>query len=731
MIQSIQRCTSGRRQPDIDVEKRRQKVLAEALIRISGGAESLTLTHAQLGDDGAKRLAEALENQISDTESKVRWIHLDNNAIGDPGAECLGRVLASDTGIRVLDLDVNVISDLGAAAIASSLTSNNTLQELDLHFNNIGSAGAQNFAKALEVNCSLQTLSLHGNPIGDAGAASLAEALHANKTLRVLQLGSAGIGDEGATAFAKALEHNRTLWALHLESNQIGDEGAISLSKVMALNTVLGELWLLHNDIGEVGARELSQGLRKPGNLRRFGISIRTQTSAQSKSSLLDAFGKRHTLRRAERDLSDGAERLCLDGKKLGDEGISELMDNIPEKSQLKELHLKKNCISDKGIDHLCSALEKCTNMEKLSLGGNCISDVGVKALAQALNRSKKNDLDELDGIEMPRVRELDLENNSIGDIGAIRLAEVVENGVGLEKLCLNGNQIGNEAVYRLELARENSSIMREMSLDRQVSSVSGDNSKGDNSTGRRNSKRRVFSIDDLDTDRVFGQRPDAEDVSNVPAPMPAVNDGGVRGVHDEGDDGRLAIHGGDDDDPDGGDGPFTPRDDSVFAATPLPSLPDDDNVSIMSIKAAGRLDLGATVNMSSSSQPAPLDADDPMPDCGEPAPFDADEPMPYYGEPAPLHADDPMPDSGEPAPIDGDNWVPGEFVPPDDEDDAVLQAHLDDVFATIDLPKASRATSAAHRGRPEDAAAPPDDNAARALPPAPDEVNREGTFSL
>jgi len=109
----------SRRQRSAAAEKARQKVLAESLIRLSGGVESLTLTHALLGDDGAKRLTDALL-----ANHTVRWLHLDDNRIGNAGASALAEVLAGNTGLRVLDLDFNVIQDDGAGALAAALLTN-------------------------------------------------------------------------------------------------------------------------------------------------------------------------------------------------------------------------------------------------------------------------------------------------------------------------------------------------------------------------------------------------------------------------------------------------------------------------------------------------------------------------------------------------------------------------------------------------------------------------------
>jgi Ran GTPase-activating protein (RanGAP) involved in mRNA processing and transport len=182
---------------------------------------------------------------------KVLNLHL--NQIGDEGAKALAKALERNQTLRELDLESNQIGDEGALALAEALAKNQTLTMLNLAHNKIGVEGAQALAEALKRNQKLTILHLKDNRIGDGGAQALAKALETNQTLTEMALTGCQIGDAGAQALAKALETNQTLTWLHLSRNQIGNEGAEALAKALnynlALNTLFTDRGFLENYI--------------------------------------------------------------------------------------------------------------------------------------------------------------------------------------------------------------------------------------------------------------------------------------------------------------------------------------------------------------------------------------------------------------------------------------------------------------------------------------------------
>eukprot|EP00808_Paulinella_micropora_P013821 g41137.t1 len=85
---------------------------------------------------------------------------------------------------------------------------NKTLTSLALENNGIGDAGAQTIGEALRVNKMLTSLALENDGIGDAGAQAMGEALRENKECKLekLDISRNQIGAGGAQHIAKALE---------------------------------------------------------------------------------------------------------------------------------------------------------------------------------------------------------------------------------------------------------------------------------------------------------------------------------------------------------------------------------------------------------------------------------------------------------------------------------------------------------------------------------------------
>lgn len=116
-------------------------------------------------------------------------VHLDNCAIGDEGAEEVGRALEDSTrNCKKLYLVGNNIGDRGIMSIAKALRTNSTLTYLNLGMNKIGNEGAKEIATALKSNATLQTLSLARNSVAIEGATAIATALETNCTLSNLYL---------------------------------------------------------------------------------------------------------------------------------------------------------------------------------------------------------------------------------------------------------------------------------------------------------------------------------------------------------------------------------------------------------------------------------------------------------------------------------------------------------------------------------------------------------------
>lgn len=103
-------------------------------------------------------------------------LHFGNLDWDDTACEVLARCLLHCTRLWWLRLGNNRIGDVGVMALADVLVLCNRLQELDLSNNVISDVGVVALAGELQDCPSLDTLDLSGNLIGDSGASALSAA---------------------------------------------------------------------------------------------------------------------------------------------------------------------------------------------------------------------------------------------------------------------------------------------------------------------------------------------------------------------------------------------------------------------------------------------------------------------------------------------------------------------------------------------------------------------------
>jgi hypothetical protein len=167
----------------------------------------LNLANNDIGDEGAKVLAEALK-----VNKSITSVNLENNKIGDEGAKELAEAFKSENcKVTSVNLGVNNIGDDGAKELAEAFKNENCkVTSVNLRFNQIGDEGAKELAKAFKSeNCKVTSVNLRfNNKIGDDGAKELAEAFkNENCKVTSVDLGVNNIEDEGAKALMSVIDY--------------------------------------------------------------------------------------------------------------------------------------------------------------------------------------------------------------------------------------------------------------------------------------------------------------------------------------------------------------------------------------------------------------------------------------------------------------------------------------------------------------------------------------------
>jgi Ran GTPase-activating protein (RanGAP) involved in mRNA processing and transport len=152
--------------------------------------------------------------------------HFSYNPIGYTGVKSIAYLLSQCPLLTHLYLDFINLGNDGAKKLAEVLSDNNNrtfaLTHLNLNKNNIGDTGIEGLTGLLLLCPALSYLCLYGNNIGDTGANKLSEALCKNKnpTLSHIDLRSNNIGNIGAKSFASMLKQSSILTQIDLRGNK-------------------------------------------------------------------------------------------------------------------------------------------------------------------------------------------------------------------------------------------------------------------------------------------------------------------------------------------------------------------------------------------------------------------------------------------------------------------------------------------------------------------------------
>jgi len=128
--------------------------------------------------------------------------------VGDSGAIAISMALAANGGgkVKTLDLSVNDIGDIGAKAVADMLSNNTVLSDLRIGWNEFGlKAMGVLFNAVAKGNNTLHRLAIPGSELGDEGARQLRKIMATGSGLQIQrldlshnQIGTAGRADVSA-----------------------------------------------------------------------------------------------------------------------------------------------------------------------------------------------------------------------------------------------------------------------------------------------------------------------------------------------------------------------------------------------------------------------------------------------------------------------------------------------------------------------------------------------------
>lgn len=312
----------------------------------------------------------------------------------------------------------------------------------------------------------LEELRIFGVALDPGSCATLGEVICKCTVLRTLEMERCGVlcslplfADIGK---ASALE------SLRFSDNHLQDEGVKALVDA-GLNKLTGlrGLTLDLTNISAEGAKAIA-GLRRLARLQAlylFSNSLRDE----GVSTLAEGFS-RGTRRNCD------MEKLSLRANKISPSAAPKLVQMLACAPQLRELDLSWNALAS---DSLGDAIAKCVYIEKLSvlncglgpgffvairslrrlaslkMSRNTAGDQGAKAVSEML----------LAG--MGRIKELWMQNNDIGGLGAKSLAKALASSDSISSLSLSENPLGPSGAESVFDSLSRSTVcMRDLRLE-------------------------------------------------------------------------------------------------------------------------------------------------------------------------------------------------------------------------------------------------------------------------
>ncbi|XP_056379978.1 ran GTPase-activating protein 1 isoform X2 [Hyla sarda] len=286
------------------------------------------------------------------------------------------------------------------------------LQALRLEGNTVGVEAAKAIAKSLEKKTDLTRCHWSDMFTGrlrseiPPALISLGEALiTAGAQLTELDLSDNAFGPDGVRGFEALLKSPScyTLQELRLNNCGMGIGGGKILAAAL------------------IECRKKSSSIGKPLSLKIF-VAGRNRLENDGATALAEAFRLIGTL-----------EEVHMPQNGINHAGITALAEAFKENPLLKVINLNDNTFTDKGGIAMAEALKTLRQVEQINFGDCLVRSKGALAIAAALREG------------LHKIKEINLSFCEIKRDAAISLAESIEDKSELEKLDLNGNNLGEE----------------------------------------------------------------------------------------------------------------------------------------------------------------------------------------------------------------------------------------------------------------------------------------------
>ena len=337
---------------DLDISLNLLEISSISECLINNTLCKLNLSSNKITDEGAKRLAEAI--QVNTT---LQELNISKNWISKEGVMRIVEACTINRTLHKLVCTHNNLSKSGLAAINEYIRKENAVQIFDASWNSLGSKSDQ-----LAFNATFELLDVRQKLQSDYGnikeelwfVDEITDLTYAKQFLQCclgaeyhVNVTGAMMTDDQMSLFYDCLMNNSTLTELNLSSNQITDERAMRLAKAIQVNTTLQSLDISHNTISDDGLSSISDCLKINATLSKLNLSNNIITV-------------------------EGAKRLA---------------EAIKVNKTLQELNISKNWISKEGVMRIVEACTINRTLHILVCTHNNLSKSGLAAINEYIRK--------------------------------------------------------------------------------------------------------------------------------------------------------------------------------------------------------------------------------------------------------------------------------------------------------------------------------------------------------
>ncbi|KAL3531347.1 hypothetical protein ACH5RR_010669 [Cinchona calisaya] len=368
---------SGGRRAFIDAEEAEE--LLKPLREPSNKFTKICFSNRSFGLDSAY-VAEPILSSLRDQLTEV---DLSDFLAGRPETEALEVMTIFSSALegsklRYLNLSNNALGEKGVRAFAGLLRSQHSLEELYLMNDGISEEAARTVCELIPSTDRLKVLHFHNNMTGDEGAIAISELVKHAPLLEDFRCSSTRIGSEGGVALAETLGSCTSLKKLDLRDNMFDVDAGIALSMGLPRFSNLTEIYLSYLNLEDEGSIALANALKESVPLIEVLEMAGNDISAEAAPALAACIAAKQVL-----------TKLNLAENELKDEGAILIAKTLEEgHEQLNEVDMSMNSIRRAGARCLAQAVVSKPGFKLLNINGNFISDEGVDEVKEVFKNS-------------------------------------------------------------------------------------------------------------------------------------------------------------------------------------------------------------------------------------------------------------------------------------------------------------------------------------------------------